>query len=128
MIPMGGSWVGCWARRNHSTERSAIRTKPPAYEERWLGCAGDGEGSWFEGEWIDCAADHGRDFAGYGDFCGAEHVDDLGFFQARGVVFKGQVVLGFIDAEAAQAVGVGEGTQEAELMRGERLLQLIGDF
>ncbi len=49
---------------------------------------------------------------------------DLRFAEARGVVFKGDMVLRFIDAHAAQAVGVGEGAQAAELFG----LKFVGNF
>ena len=68
------------------------------------------------------------DFAGDGDAGLAEDVGDLGFAQARGVVFEGEVVLLLVDVEAAQAVGVGEFAEAAELFEAQRGLQFVSDF
>jgi hypothetical protein len=38
----------------------------------------------------------------------AEDVRDLGLAEAGGVVFEGDVKFGFVELEAAEAVGVGE--------------------
>ncbi len=48
----------------------------------------------------------------------AEEMGDLGFTQARGVIFKGQAALFFIHAEAAQAVKVGEFAEALKLLIG----------
>lgn len=49
------------------------------------------------------------------------------FAEARGVVLERQVVL-VVDAEAAQAVGIGEFAEVAELVLGEGRLQFVDDF
>ena len=38
----------------------------------------------------------------------AQYVSDFGFLQARGVVLEREAIGEFVDAKAAQAVGVGE--------------------
>ena len=53
---------------------------------------------------------------------------DLSFAEARGVVLEGELVLLFVDAEPAQAVGIGEFAEAAELREAQRGLQLIRDF
>jgi hypothetical protein len=58
----------------------------------------------------------------------AEDVGDLGFAQARGVVFEGELVFLLVDAEAAETVGVGEFAETAELFEAQWRLQLVGDF
>jgi hypothetical protein len=68
------------------------------------------------------------DLAGDSDAGLAEHVGDLSLTQARGVVFERQLVLGLIYAEAAQAIGVREFAQMAQLFFGERGLQFVGNF
>ena len=65
---------------------------------------------------------------GYGYAGLAEYAGDLGFAQAGGVVFERQLIGGRVNAEAAQAVGVGELAEVAQLVIGERGLQFIGDF
>lgn len=67
------------------------------------------------------------DPAGDGDAGLAEDVGDLGLAKARGVVFESEMVVLFVDAEAAETVGVGELTQAAELLEAERGLQFEGD-
>lgn len=67
------------------------------------------------------------DLAGDGDAGLAEDVGDLGLTEARGVVFESEMVVLFVDAEAAEAVGVGEFAQAAELFEAERGLQFEGD-
>jgi hypothetical protein len=69
-----------------------------------------------------------RDDAGDGDVGAAKGVDDLALAQARGVVFEGELVFAGVDAEAAQAVGVGEFSQVGHLFGVERSLQLKSDF
>jgi hypothetical protein len=51
----------------------------------------------------------------------------LRFAQARSVVFKRQLFLRFVNAKAAQAVGVRELAEMAQLVFGERRLQFVGD-
>lgn len=58
----------------------------------------------------------------------AEDVSDLAFLQARGVVFEGQLIEVFVDAETAQAVGIGELPQSTELLWAKRARQFVGDF
>ena len=68
------------------------------------------------------------DFAGDGDAGLAKNVRDLSFAEARGVVFEGEVVLLLVDAEAAEAVGVGKVAEAGELFEAERGLQFVCDF
>jgi len=58
----------------------------------------------------------------------AEDVCDLGFAEARGVVFERDVKLGFVDLEAAEAVSIGEFAERAELLVGERRLEFEFGF
>ena len=58
-----------------------------------------------------------------GDAGLAEDVCDLGFAEAGSVVFEGNVKFGFIELEAAEAVGVGEFAERAELVVSERRLE-----
>jgi len=44
----------------------------------------------------------------YGDIGSSESGDDLALAQARSVVLKGDLIFGFVVAETAQAVNVGE--------------------
>ena len=62
------------------------------------------------------------DAAEDGDSGVAEDVRDLGFAEAGGVVFEREVEFGVVDLEAAEAVGVGEFAEGAELIVGERRL------
>ena len=68
------------------------------------------------------------DFVDDGNASLAENVGDLGFAEARGVVFEGELVFLFVDAEAAEAVGVGEFGETAKLFEAQWRLQLVGDF
>jgi len=68
------------------------------------------------------------DAAEDGDSGVAEDVCDLGFAEAGGVVFKGDVELGVVDLEAAEAIGVGEFTERAELIVGEGRLEFEFGF
>jgi hypothetical protein len=68
------------------------------------------------------------DFAGDGDGGLAEDMSDLGFVEARGVVLEGKVFLGFVEAEAAQAVSIGKVAEALELVLGKRGLQFVSDF
>ena len=68
------------------------------------------------------------DLAIDGDAGATEDMGHLSFAQARGVVFEGEVVLLFVDAEAAKAVGVGKFAEASELFEAERRLQFKGDF
>jgi hypothetical protein len=67
-------------------------------------------------------------FVGNGDAGLAEDVGDLGFVEARGVVFEGELVFLFVDVKAPEAIGVGEFAEAAELFEAQRRLQLVGDF
>src|SRR5271168_809502 len=67
------------------------------------------------------------DFARDGDAGLSQDVGDLRLAEARSVVLERQVVL-VVDAEAAQAIGVGEFAEVAELVVGEGGLQFVGDF
>jgi hypothetical protein len=75
--------------------------------------------------WLGACLTHS---AGHGDCGSAEDVGNLRVAQARGVVFERQMLFGFIEAETAQAVGVGEFAEQAELFRGKRGLQFVSDF
>jgi hypothetical protein len=66
--------------------------------------------------------------AGYSDAGLAEDMGDLRVAEARGVVFEGEMVLLLVDVEFAQAIGVGERAEAAELRKAQRMLQLVGDF
>ena len=66
--------------------------------------------------------------AGYGDACFVEDVGDFGFAEARGVVFEGEKAFGFVHAKAAEAVGVCEFAEGAELIVAEWRLQFKGRF
>jgi len=68
------------------------------------------------------------DFAGDRDAGAAENMGDLGFAQAGGVILKGELILLFIDAETAQAIGVSEFAEAAELIEAQGRLQFVGDF
>lgn len=52
----------------------------------------------------------------------------LGFAKARGVIFEGKEIVLFIDAKAAQAVGVGKLAETVELFEAQRRLEFVGDF
>jgi len=58
----------------------------------------------------------------------AQDVGDFGFLEARSVVFEGEAIELFVDAEAAQAVGVCELTEGSELLGAKRALQFVGNF
>ncbi|HLZ11245.1 MAG TPA: hypothetical protein VKP58_01545 [Candidatus Acidoferrum sp.] len=58
----------------------------------------------------------------------AEDVCDLGFAEARGVVFERDLEPGFIDLEATEAIGVGEFAERAELIGRERGLEFEFGF
>ena len=66
-------------------------------------------------------------FAGDGDASLAKKVCDLGFAEPRGIVFERQMVLLFIDAKAAQAIGIRELTEAAELFEAQGRLQFVSD-
>ena len=68
------------------------------------------------------------DFAGDGDAGLAEHVSDLGVAEARSVVFERDLVFPLVDAEFAQAIGVGEFAEALELLKAQRRLKFISDF
>ena len=58
----------------------------------------------------------------------AENVGDLGIPQPGSVVLKSQMVLFFVNAEAAEAVGVGERAESLKLVETRRGMQFVGDF
>ena len=60
--------------------------------------------------------------------CQAQYVSDLSLTQSRSIVFNGDAVVRFVDRKAAQAIGVCELAEFAELLVAEGGLQLIGDF
>jgi len=66
--------------------------------------------------------------AGDGDRRSSEHMRDLCVAQPRSVVFEGKMLFDFIEAEAPQAIGVGEFAEQAELFRREWGLQFVSDF
>lgn len=68
------------------------------------------------------------DFASDGNAGLAEGVGDLRFAEARSIVFEGQHFFGVVDAEAAEAVSVGELAEAAELRIRQGRLQFVGDF
>ena len=57
----------------------------------------------------------------------AQHMLHLCFQQARGVVFKRQVVFVFVHANAAETVSVGKLAELAQLVVVQRRLQFVGD-
>ena len=75
-----------------------------------------------------CATSRSVDFARDGDAGLAQNVRDLGFPEARRVIFEGELILRFVHAEAAQAVGIREFAEAAELFEAQRSLQFVGDF
>jgi hypothetical protein len=58
----------------------------------------------------------------------AEDVCDLGLAEAGGVVFEREVELGVVETEAAEAVGVGEFAEGAELVVREWRLEFEFGF
>ena len=58
----------------------------------------------------------------------AEDVRDLSFAEAGGVVFEGNLELGLVDLETAEAVGVGKFTERTELIVSERGLKFEFGF
>lgn len=68
------------------------------------------------------------DFAGDGYGGLAEDVGDLGFAEAGGVVFERQLFFAVVHAKAAEAVGIGECAEAAELVGREGRLEFVGDF
>ena len=63
-----------------------------------------------------------------GDAGLAEGVGDLGFAEARGVVFEGEGFAGVVNVKAAEAVEVGEFAEALELFVAERRVEFVGDF
>ena len=53
---------------------------------------------------------------------------DLGFPEARRVVFEGEVILLFVHAEAAKTVRIRKFAKATELLKAQRSLQFVGDF
>jgi hypothetical protein len=66
--------------------------------------------------------------AGDGDAGLAEDMGNLGIAQAGSVVFEREQIFLLVDVEFAQAVGIGEFAETAELIEAQRCLQLVGDF
>jgi len=66
--------------------------------------------------------------AGDSDAGVAEDVCDLGFAEAGSVVFEREMAFGVVELEAAEAVGVGECGELAELLLRERRLQFKFGF
>ena len=66
--------------------------------------------------------------AGDGDAGLAESVGHLGFAEARGVVFEGQLFPRIVEAEAAEAVSVREFAEMEELVVAQRGLQFVSHF
>ena len=65
---------------------------------------------------------------GHGNVSLAKGVRHLSFTQARGVVFEGQLLFRVVQAETAQAIGVGELSQMAQLVVAQRGLQFVSNF
>lgn len=63
-----------------------------------------------------------------GDASVAEDVCDLGFAEAGSVIFERKMQFRIVEGEAAKAIGVGEFTEGAELVVGERRLQFEFGF
>jgi len=63
-----------------------------------------------------------------GDAGLAEGVGDLGFAEARGVVFEGEGFTGVVDMKAAEAVEVGEFAEALELLVAEGRIEFVGDL
>jgi hypothetical protein len=55
-------------------------------------------------------------------------VGDLGFAEARGVVFEGKGLAGVADVEAAETVEVGEFAEALKLFVAERRMEFVIDF
>jgi hypothetical protein len=51
----------------------------------------------------------------------------FGFAQAGGVVLEGEMLFAFVEAETAEAVGIGKGAKPRELFLRERGLQFVSD-
>ena len=89
-------------------------------------CDLPGQGGFFDWEWIrgfDCGDSLDDGNAGF-----AEDVGDLGVAQPGRVVFEREVLLLFVYAEAAEAVGVGECAEALELIEARRGMKFEGDF
>jgi hypothetical protein len=119
-----GSWAGLPSHQKGDQGEQWHKDQSLRYEV--LRLAGDDERGGFGGDGIVGAG--GCDLSGDGNSGLAEDVDDLGFLQSRGVVFKRQTILRLIDTEAAQAVGIGKFTEAGQLFGGQRSLQLVGHF
>ena len=48
--------------------------------------------------------------------------------EARGVILESDLILLLVDAEFAQAVGIGKPAETLELLKAERRLEFIGNF
>lgn len=75
-----------------------------------------------------CLTNRGSDAALDGDSRHTQDVRDFGFLEAGGVVLERETVGLFVDAKAAQTVGIGELTEGAELLGVKRALQFVGHF
>jgi len=67
-------------------------------------------------------------FAGDSNAGLPQHVRHLGLAQPRGVVFKGQPVLLFVNLETTQPIGIRELAEAIHLLEAERRLQFVRDF
>ena len=68
------------------------------------------------------------DSAGDGDAGEAERMGHLRVPEARGVILESDLILLLVDAEFAQAVGIGKPAETLELLKAERRLEFIGNF
>ena len=68
------------------------------------------------------------DFAGDGDAGESESMGHLRVPEARGVILESDLILLVVDAEFAQAVGIGKPAETLELLKAERRLEFIGNF
>ena len=66
--------------------------------------------------------------AGDGDAGLAEGVGDLRLAEAGSVIFEGQLLPRIVEAKAAQAVGVGEFAEPAQLLVAQRGLEFVSHF
>jgi hypothetical protein len=48
--------------------------------------------------------------------------------EARGVILESDLILLLVDAEFAQAVGIGKPAETLELLKAERRLEFVGNF
>ena len=57
-----------------------------------------------------------------------EGVGDLGFAEARGIVFEGEGFAGVVNVEAAKAVEIGELAEALELFVAQGSEEFVADF